>query len=79
VVDYIKGVMSQHNLRNADEDEKAYDERLETAARNIAGNRESSGQIYERLYTDKLYALLNEQIKPEVEKVTIKEFAERNK
>ncbi len=79
VVDYIKGIMSQHNLRKDDEDEKAYNDRLETTARNIAGNRESSGQIYERLYSDKLYALLNEQIKPEVEKVTMKEFAERNK
>ena len=60
-------------------DEKAYDERIEKAARSIAQDRNNVGQIYEKIYSDKMFALLNEQIKPEVEKITIKEFAERNK
>jgi trigger factor len=79
VVDYVKGIMTAHDLRKEDEDEKAYDERIEKAARSIAQDRNNVGQIYEKIYSDKMFALLNEQIKPEVEKITIKEFAERNK
>ena len=79
VVDYIKGVMTSYDLRKEDEDEKAYDERIEKAARTIAQDKNNVGQVYEKIYSEKLFALLEENIKPEVEKMTIKEFSERNK
>ena len=80
LVDYIKDI-----LRNTDgkpqegEDEKQAEARLEQAARTIAQDRNNVSQIFDKLYVEKTFALFKEQLKPEVEKVSAKEFAERCK
>lgn len=79
VIDYIKKVLAENDQPVEGEDEKAKDERLENAARTIAGDRKNVQQIIDRLYGDNLCSLLKGQLKPEVEKVTLKELADRMK
>lgn len=79
VIDYIKKVLAENDQPVEGEDEKAKDERLENAARTIAGDRKNVQQIVDRLYGDNLCSLLKGQLKPEVEKVTLKELADRMK
>jgi trigger factor len=62
IVDYIKGIMTVHDLRKEDEDEKAYEERIEKAARSIAQDRNNVGQIYEKIYSDYKYSRLHGQM-----------------
>ncbi len=79
VIDYVKNIMKSRELPNVEEDPTLFEERLEKAARAIADDRNNVAQIYDKIYADKTFALFNEQVKPEVEKVTLKEFAERQK
>lgn len=79
MIDYIKKVLAENDQPVEGEDEKAKDERLENAARTIAGDRKNVQQIVDRLYGDNLCSLLKGQLKPEVEKVTLKELADRMK
>ncbi|MBQ6068618.1 MAG: trigger factor [Bacteroidales bacterium] len=80
IVDAIKDI-----LRHTDgapqegETEQQAEERLEQAARTIAQDRRNVQQIIDKLYVEKTFALFREQLNPEVEKVTAKEFAERCK
>ena len=55
------------------------EERLEQAARSIAADRKNVGQLTDRIFADNLSKLFKDQVKPEVEKVSAKEFAERAK
>ncbi|MBQ4379951.1 MAG: hypothetical protein II806_01575, partial [Bacteroidaceae bacterium] len=80
IVDYVKDILKR-NDRNAEEGEsaEAKEERIEKAAQSIASDRNNVSQIVDRLYADKTFELFKEQVKPEVEKVTAKEFGERVK
>ena len=52
---------------------------MEKAARSIAADRKNISQVVDRLFADNLSKLFKDQVKPEVEKVSAKEFAERAK
>lgn len=79
IVDYIKGIISQNDKPVEGEDEKALDERIEKAAQSIAADKNNASQIVDRLYVQKTAAFLKKQMKPEVEKISAKEFGERAK
>lgn len=79
IVDYIKDILRQNDTPKADETAEAAEKRLEEAARSIAADQQNVQQIVDRLTVRKTCALFKEQLKPEAEKVTIKEFAEKVK
>ena len=79
IVDYVKNILRDSDGVKAEEDEKAREERLEQSARTIAKDRQNVQQIVDRLYAQKTFKLFKEQLKPEAEKVTIKEFVEKTK
>lgn len=79
VVDYIKDILRKTDVKPEGEDEKQAEERLEQSARTIAQDRQNVQQIIDKLYVDKTFALFQAQLKPEVEKVSAKEFGERCK
>ncbi len=77
IVDYVKDILRKNETPKEGEDEKQVEERLEQAARTIAQDRKNVQQIVDKLYVDNTFALFKEQLKPEVEKVSAKEFSER--
>lgn len=79
IVDYVKNILKKNDTAQEGEDEKAREERLEQSARTIAKDRQNVQQIVDRLYAENTCALFKEQLKPEAEKVTIKDFAEKVK
>ena len=79
IVDYVKDILRQNDTLKDGEDEKAREQRLEEAARSIARERENVQQIVDRISVRNTCALFKEQLKPEPEKVTIKDFAEKVK
>ena len=80
IVDAVKDILRKTDGEpHEGEDEKEVEERLEQAARTIAQDRQNVQQIVDKLYVEKTFVLFNEQIKPEVEKVSSKEFVERCK
>ncbi|MBR1549795.1 MAG: trigger factor [Bacteroidales bacterium] len=79
IVDYIKDLLRRNDRPIEGETKEKSEERLEQAARSIAADRQNIGQVIDRLYADNLSKLFKDQVKPEVEKVSAKEFAERAK
>ena len=79
IVDYVKDILRKNEPLKEGEDEKQADERLEQAARTIAQDHKNVQQIIDKLYVDNTFALFKEQLNPEVEKVSAKEFSERAK
>lgn len=79
IVDYVKNILKKNEPAEEGEDEKKYEDRMEQAARTIAGDRQNVQQIVDKLYVDNTFALFKEQLNPEVEKVSAKDFAERCK
>jgi trigger factor len=79
IVDYVKDLLGKNEPKKDGEDDKARDERLEQSARTIAKDRQNVQQIIDRLYSKNSFELFKEQLKPEPEKVTIKEFSEKVK
>jgi trigger factor len=80
IVDAIKDIL-RHTDGEPQEGEtpEQAEARLEQAARTIAQDRRNVQQIIDKLYVEKTFRLFKEQLNPEVEKVTAKEFAERCK
>ena len=80
IVDAIKDIL-RHTDGEPQEGEtpEQAEARLEQAARTIAQDRRNVQQIIDKLYVEKTFSLFKEQLNPEVEKVTAKEFAERCK
>ena len=80
IVDEIKNILRKNDsgLQEGETAEQA-EQRLEQAARTIAQDRRNVQQIVDKLYVEKTFALFKEQLNPEVEKVSAKEFAERCK
>jgi len=58
-------------------DEESDDDVLNRVANSFANDKENSRQVYDRLYHRNLVQLFKDQIKPEVEKISVKEFNER--
>lgn len=79
IVDYVKEILKRNDRGEADETAEAKEERIEKAAQSIASDRNNVSQVVDKLYADKTFELFKEQVKPEVEKVTAKEFGERVK
>ena len=78
MVEHIKGILSAMPMGedvDAAEREKAIQEQAET----IAKDSNTTSQIEDKLYSDNLFNFFNEQLKPETEKLTIKELAEKLK
>lgn len=79
IVDYVKDILRKNDVRAEGEDDKAADARIEQAARTIVSDRQNVQQIIDKLYVEKTFALFKEQLKPEVEKISAKEFGDRCK
>lgn len=79
IVDYIKDILRRNDRPVEGETKEQAEDRLEKAARSIAADRQNLGQVIDRLYADNLSKLFKDQVKPEVEKVSAKDFAERAK
>ncbi|MCR5065689.1 MAG: trigger factor [Bacteroidales bacterium] len=79
VLDYIKNILREGDVKQEGEDDKAQDARLEQAAQSIAKERQNVQNIIDRIYSHNSFLLYNEQLKPEAEKITIKEFGEKIK
>ena len=79
IVDYIKDILRKGDVKHEGEDDKAQETRLEQSARTIAKDEQNVKSIVDRLYVLKTCELFKEQLKPEAEKVTIKDFAEKVK
>jgi trigger factor len=79
IVDYIKDILRRNDQPAKGESKEKTEERLEQAARSIAADRKNIGQLSDRIFADNLSKLFKDQVKPEVEKVSAKEFAERAK
>lgn len=79
VIDYIKDILRKNDTPIEGEEQNAKEERLEQAARSIASNRENVNGIFDKIYVNKAFALFNDQVKPAVEKVSAKDFAEKCK
>lgn len=79
VLDYIKNILREGDVKQEGEDDKAQDARLEQAAQSIAKERQNVQNIIDRLYSHNSFLLYSEQLKPEAEKITIKEFGEKIK
>lgn len=77
IVDYIKDILRRSDKQQEGETAEQAEERLEKAARSIAADRQNVRQLVDRLYAENLAKLFKDQLKPEVEKVSAKEFAER--
>ena len=76
IVDYIKDILRRNDQKVEGEKKEETEDRLEKAARSIAADRKNIAQVIDRLYADNLCKLFKDQVKPEVEKVSAKEFAE---
>lgn len=76
IVDYIKNILRRNDPQAETETKEETEDRLEKAARSIAADRNNVQQIVDRLYAENLAKLFKEQLKPEVEKVSAKDFAE---
>ncbi len=79
VLDYIKNILREGDVKQEGEDDKAQDARLEQAAQSIAKERQNVQNIIDRLYSHNSFLLYSEQLKPEAEKISIKEFGEKIK
>lgn len=79
VVARIKELLGRNDSRQDGEDNADYDKRLTEAAESIARDENNSRQLVDQLYVSKTFAMLKKQLKPEVEKVTAKEFETRAK
>lgn len=79
IVDYIKDILRKNDQPVKGETKEQTEQRLEQAARSIAADRKNVGQLTDRIFADNLSKLFKDQVKPEVEKVSAKEFAERAK
>ena len=77
IVDYIKDILRRNDKPAADETKEQTEQRLEQAARSIAADRKNIQQVVDRLYASNLSKLFKDQVKPETEKVSAKEFGER--
>ena len=79
IVDYIKDILRRGDKPAEGESKEKVEERLEQQARSIAADRKNIQQVVDRIYAGNLAKIFKEQLKPTVEKVSGKEFAERAK
>lgn len=74
IINEVKDILRRNNNGQPDDEET-----LDKSARAIAQDRQNISQLTDRLYSKNIFNLFNEQLKPEVEKLTVKEFGEKMK
>lgn len=74
IVAVVKGMLHKNDLANEGEDDNTVEERINKTAISIAQNRKAVQRIVDELYNKNVFALFQEQLKPEVEKVSSEEF-----
>ena len=79
IVDYIKDILRRGDKPAEGETKEQTEQRLEQQARSIAADRKNIQQVVDRIYANNLAKIFKDQLKPMVEKVSSKEFAERAK
>lgn len=79
IVDHIKDILRRNDRKPEGEKKEETEQRLEQAARSIAADRKNVQQLVDRIYAENLAKIFKDQLKPTVEKVSAKEFAERAK
>lgn len=77
VVNEVVRILKERDTKNGEETEEAYEKRINDMAEEIAKDRKNVEQIYGRLRGAMMFKLFNEKAKPETEKITTKEFAEK--
>ena len=79
IVDEVISILRRNDTPAEGETKEQTEQRLEQTARSIAADRKNVQSLIDRLYAGNLAKLFKEQLKPTVEKVSAKEFAERAK
>ena len=79
VVERIKDLIGRNGSPADGESQEDYNQRLTQAAESIARDENNTRQLVDQIYHHKLFELLKKQLKPEVEKISVKEFEERAK
>ena len=79
LIDEIKGILRQNGAAKDAEDAEKQEAELEQIANTIANDSQNSRQVYDRIYHRKLVQLFRDEVKPETEKITVKEFLNRAK
>ena len=74
IVEYVKDIIRRNETAKEDEDEKAFEERLDRSARSIAKDKNNVSQIKDRIYTGKVFALFSEQLNPTAVEITLNDF-----
>lgn len=77
IINAIKDILRQNDQAIEGEKKEDAERRLDQAARSIAADRDNIRQLVDQLYARNLAKVMRDQAKPEVEKVSAKEFAER--
>src|SRR5574344_25693 len=79
IIDAIKDILRTTRKPEENESEQDYEKSLEEVANTIAKERKNVSQLVDKLFMENLFSIFNEQLKPEIEKVTMQEFSEANK
>ena len=74
---HVMGILKRSAKPQEGESDKDYESRLDRLADSIAGDENNTRQIVDKIFVDKCFDLFKEQLKPETEKVSIKEFSEK--
>lgn len=74
---YVMDILKKSAKPQDGEKDKEYESRLDRLADSIASDENNTRQIVDKLFVEKCFNLFKEQLKPETEKVSIKEFAEK--
>lgn len=76
IIDEVKNILRPGDQKQEGESDEDREKRLEQSARSIAKERENVQRIADTIYARKAFELFKNQLKPEAEKVSIKDFAE---
>ncbi len=79
LIEECKNIIRNNGGVPTEGDEKEKEEALQKIAESVVSDSKNTQQISDRIYNNKLVALLKEQAKPEVEKISKKEFEARIK
>lgn len=72
-------ILDTNEPKNDEESDEDRTKRLAQAAKTIAQDRKNVQQLEDRLFSENMFKIFFDQLKPETEKVTVKEFQERCK
>ncbi|MDY5968839.1 MAG: trigger factor [Bacteroidales bacterium] len=74
---YLTDILKKSAKPQDNESDKDFESRLNRLADSIADDENNTRQIVDKLFVEKCFNLFKEQLKPETEKVSIKEFTEK--